>query len=84
MAKTDVGPGGSFAQVPRDIDIAQSAKPLPIGELAAKAGILPEELEYYGRYKAKVRLAVRDRLADAPNGKYIVVTAITPTPLGEG
>ena len=67
-----------------DIDIAQSATPLPIGELAAKAGIRPEELEYYGRYKAKVHLSVRDRLADAPNGKYIVVTAITPTPLGEG
>jgi formyltetrahydrofolate synthetase len=70
--------------VPRDIDIAQSATPLPIGELAAKCGILPEELESYGRYKAKVRLAVRDRLASAPHGKYIVVTAITPTPLGEG
>ena len=84
MAKTEVGPGGSCARVPSDIEIAQSATPLPIGELAAKAGILPEELEYYGRYKAKVRLAVRDRLKDAPNGKYVVVTAITPTPLGEG
>ena len=84
MAKTDVGPGGASAPVPRDIDIAQSATPLPIGELAAKAGILPQELELYGRYKAKVRLAVRDRLANATNGKYIVVTAITPTPLGEG
>jgi formyltetrahydrofolate synthetase len=70
--------------VPSDIEIAQSATPLPIGELAAKAGLLPEELEYYGRHKAKVRLAVRDRLQDAPNGKYVVVTAITPTPLGEG
>ncbi|HEX3846989.1 MAG TPA: formate--tetrahydrofolate ligase, partial [Steroidobacteraceae bacterium] len=70
--------------MPRDIEIAQRATPLPIGELAAKAGILPQELECYGRYKAKVSLAVRDRLADAPNGKYIVVTAITPTPLGEG
>ncbi|MDE2447883.1 MAG: formate--tetrahydrofolate ligase [Gammaproteobacteria bacterium] len=84
MAKTEVGPGGSFAPVPRDIDIAQSATPLPIAELAARAGILPQELESYGRYKAKVRLAVRDRLKDAPNGKYVVVTAITPTPLGEG
>jgi len=84
MAETEVGPGGSFARVPSDIEIAQAATPLPIGELAAKAGILPEELEYYGRYKAKVRLTVRDRLKDAPNGKYIVVTAITPTPLGEG
>jgi formyltetrahydrofolate synthetase len=70
--------------VPSDIEIAQSAKPLPIAEVAARAGILAEELESYGRYKAKVRLSVRDRLQDAPNGKYIVVTAITPTPLGEG
>ncbi|MGH7068056.1 MAG: formate--tetrahydrofolate ligase [Acetobacteraceae bacterium] len=84
MAKTKVGPGGSFAPVPRDIDIAQCATPLPIGKLAAKAGILPQELGAYGRYKAKVSLAVRERLADAPNGKYVVVTAITPTPLGEG
>lgn len=84
MPTTGVGPGGSSAHVPRDIEIAQCASPLPIGELAAKAGILPEELESYGRYKAKVSLAVRERLRDAPNGKYIVVTAITPTPLGEG
>ncbi|MGH8199158.1 MAG: formate--tetrahydrofolate ligase [Steroidobacteraceae bacterium] len=67
-----------------DIEIAQAATPLPIGKLAEKAGILPQELESYGRYKAKVSLTVRDRLKDAPNGKYIVVTAITPTPLGEG
>ncbi|MFZ0500961.1 MAG: formate--tetrahydrofolate ligase [Steroidobacteraceae bacterium] len=84
MAKSEVGPGGSGARVPSDIEIAQGATPLPIGELAAKAGILPQELEYFGRYKAKVHLSVRDRLRDAPNGKYIVVTAITPTPLGEG
>ena len=84
MAETKVGPGGSFARVPRDIEIAQSATPMLIEQLAAKAGILPQELECYGRYKAKVRLDVRDRLEDAPNGKYVVVTAITPTPLGEG
>jgi formyltetrahydrofolate synthetase len=84
MPKTGVGPGGSSAHVPRDIEIAQGATPLPIGQLAAKAGILPQELESYGRYKGKVSLAVRDRLQGAPNGKYIVVTAITPTPLGEG
>ena len=84
MAETEVGPGGFFARVPRDIEIAQRATPLPIGKLAAHAGILPQELESYGRYKGKVSLAVRDRLRDAPNGKYIVVTAITPTPLGEG
>jgi formyltetrahydrofolate synthetase len=73
-----------LAQVPSDLAIAQSAQPLPIVDIAAEAGILPDELEPYGRYKAKVHLAVRDRLQDAPNGKYVVVTAITPTPLGEG
>src|SRR5450631_2417139 len=71
-------------KVPSDIDIAQSAKLLPIDRIASEAGILPEELELYGRTKAKVSLTVRDRLKDAPNGKYVVVTAITPTPLGEG
>lgn len=70
--------------VPSDIDIAQAIEPLPIEQIAEAAGILPEELELHGRYKAKVSLDVRDRLADQPNGKYIVVTAITPTPLGEG
>ena len=53
-------------------------------EIAAEAGILPDELELHGKYKAKVALSVRERLKDRPNGKYIVVTAITPTPLGEG
>ena len=70
--------------VPSDIEIAQAATPLPITQIAAEAGILPDELELYGKSKAKVHLAVRDRLKNAPNGKYIVVTAITPTPLGEG
>ncbi len=70
--------------VPSDIDIAQAIEPLPIEQIAEAAGILPEELELHGRYKAKVSLDVRKRLADQPNGKYIVVTAITPTPLGEG
>lgn len=73
-----------LAQVPSDLEIAQSARALPISQIAAEAGILPEELELYGRHKAKVHLSVRDRLRDAPNGKYVVVTAITPTPLGEG
>jgi formyltetrahydrofolate synthetase len=70
--------------VPSDIEIAQAATPLPITQIAAEAGILPDELELYGKSKAKVHLSVRDRLKDAPNGKYVVVTAITPTPLGEG
>src|SRR6201996_7979216 len=70
--------------VPSDIDIAQAATPIPIDRIASEAGIQPEELELYGKNKAKVHLEIRDRLKDAPNGKYIVVTAITPTPLGEG
>ncbi len=70
--------------VPSDIDIAQAATLKPIAQVAEEIGILPEELELHGEYKAKVRLSVRDRLADQPNGKYIDVTAITPTPLGEG
>ncbi|HUA19856.1 MAG TPA: formate--tetrahydrofolate ligase [Bryobacteraceae bacterium] len=71
-------------RVPSDIEIAQAATPLPIDQIAAEAGILPDELELYGKTKAKVHLSVRDRLKNAPRGKYIVVTAITPTPLGEG
>ena len=74
----------TLVPVPSDIEIAQAATPIPIDRIAADAGILPEELELYGKSKAKVHLSVRDRLKDAPNGKYVVVTAITPTPLGEG
>jgi len=70
--------------VPSDIEISRSANVRPITEIAAAAGILPEELEPYGPVKAKVSLRILERLADAPNGKYIDVTAITPTPLGEG
>lgn len=70
--------------VPSDIEIAQAATPLPIQQIANEVGLLAEELELYGNFKAKVQLSVRDRLRDRPNGKYIDVTAITPTPLGEG
>lgn len=70
--------------VPSDLEIAQSVTPLPIQQIAEEVGILAEELELYGPYKAKVSLDVRERLKDRPNGHYIVVTAITPTPLGEG
>jgi formyltetrahydrofolate synthetase len=73
-----------LTRVPSDIEIAQAATPLPIQQIASEAGILPEELELYGKTKAKVHLSIRDRLKNSPNGKYIVVTAITPTPLGEG
>jgi len=70
--------------VPSDLEIAQSVTPLDIDHVASLAGILPNELELYGRSKAKVHLAIRDRFKEAPSGKYVVVTAITPTPLGEG
>ncbi len=73
-----------LTRVPSDIDIAQAATPIPIERIASEAGILPEELDLYGKSKAKVHLSLRNRLRDVANGKYIVVTAITPTPLGEG
>ncbi|NPV57260.1 MAG: formate--tetrahydrofolate ligase [Anaerolineae bacterium] len=70
--------------VPSDIEIAQACKLKPITQIAEELGILPEELELFGPYKAKIKLEILDRLRDVPNGKYIDVTAITPTPLGEG
>ena len=70
--------------VPSDLAIAQAAKMEPIAAIAEQLGLLDDELELYGKYKAKVSLDVRERLKDKPNGKYIDVTAITPTPLGEG
>jgi formyltetrahydrofolate synthetase len=69
---------------PSDIDIAQSVAPLPISVIAKDAGILDEELELYGQNKAKVDLSVLKRLQNAPQGNYVVVTGINPTPLGEG
>jgi formyltetrahydrofolate synthetase len=70
--------------VPSDIDIAQASKLKPIIQIAEELGIRPNELELYGPYKAKIKLEILDRLKSKPNGKYIDVTAITPTPLGEG
>ncbi len=70
--------------VPSDIEIAQAAELRPILDLAREIGLEPYELELFGNFKAKVHLEVRDRLKDRPQGKYIDVTAITPTPLGEG
>jgi formate--tetrahydrofolate ligase len=68
-----------------DIDIAQAAKPRPIMELAKeKLGIAPENLEPYGHYKAKVSMNYIKSLQSKPDGKLILVTAITPTPAGEG
>jgi len=67
-----------------DIEISQKAKLKQIREIAEAAGILDDELELYGNVKAKVNLSILDRLKGRPDGKYIDVTAITPTPLGEG
>ena len=67
-----------------DVEIAQEAKMRPIEEIAAKIGLAPEELELYGRYKAKVALDAWQRVKDRPNGKLILCTAINPTPAGEG
>ncbi|MBT3336403.1 MAG: formate--tetrahydrofolate ligase [Anaerolineae bacterium] len=70
--------------VPSDIDIAQEATLKPISLIAEEVGIQEDELILYGPHKAKVSLSLLERLKNRPNGKYIDVTAITPTPLGEG
>uniref|UniRef100_A0A8I6G8Q3 C-1-tetrahydrofolate synthase, cytoplasmic n=1 Tax=Rattus norvegicus TaxID=10116 RepID=A0A8I6G8Q3_RAT len=70
--------------VPSDIAISRSCKPKLIGNLAREIGLLTEEVELYGETKAKVLLSALDRLKHQPDGKYVVVTGITPTPLGEG
>lgn len=67
-----------------DIEIAQSAEMKHIREIAESVGLDEKYLELYGNYKAKVKLEVQENFKDRPNGKYIDVTAITPTPLGEG
>ena len=67
-----------------DVEIAQEAKMRPIEEIAAKIGLAPEELELYGRYKAKVALDAWQRVKERPDGKLILCTAINPTPAGEG
>jgi formate--tetrahydrofolate ligase len=66
------------------LEIAQEAVLRPITDVAADAGILDEELEQYGRFKGKISLSIIDRLADRPDGKLIITTAITPTKAGEG
>ena len=70
--------------VPSDIEIAQAAKMSPVTEVAKKLGISGDDLELYGKYKAKVQPQVLKNLKDKPDGKLILVTAITPTPAGEG
>ncbi len=73
-----------MAPIPSDLEIAQAANPLPISDLAASIGIEGSELIPYGWTKAKVNLDILKRIGDRRRGKYIDVTAITPTPLGEG
>jgi formyltetrahydrofolate synthetase len=70
--------------VPSDLDIAQAATVQPILDIAAQMGLTPDDLIMYGSKKAKVHLDTLPKLANRPTGKYIDVTAITPTPLGEG
>ena len=67
---------------PSDIEIAQAAKPLHITKVAAKLGISEDDLELYGKFKAKISPSVLKNLKDKPDGKLILVTAITPTPAG--
>jgi formate--tetrahydrofolate ligase len=71
-------------QLNSDIEIAQNTNMKPIVEIAESMGLTEDDIELYGKYKAKVKLEVLERLKDKPNAKYVDVTAITPTPLGEG
>jgi formate--tetrahydrofolate ligase len=67
-----------------DIEIAQQVKPKPIRQIAEKLGITEDELEPYGKFKAKLNDSLYRRIADKKDGKLILVTAINPTPAGEG
>lgn len=67
-----------------DIQIAQEAKMIPITKVAEKAGIAPDDLELYGKYKAKLSYELMDKVKDHANGKLVLVTATNPTPAGEG
>ena len=67
-----------------NIEIAQAVDCLPIEEVAAKIGLSKDDLQLYGKYTAKVPLEILKRFDEKPNGKLIVMTAITPTPAGEG
>jgi len=74
----------SGAKIPSDLEIAQAAKLVPITKIASDLGITSDELEPYGKYMAKIGLSILERMKNKPDGKFITVTAITPTPLGEG
>jgi formyltetrahydrofolate synthetase len=73
-----------MASVPSDLEIAQAAKLKPIIEIAHQLGLTEDDLDFHGKYKAKIHLAALQRIWDRPLGRYVDVTAITPTPLGEG
>jgi formyltetrahydrofolate synthetase len=64
--------------------VSEPQQPRPITEIASAAGILPEELESFGSARAKIKLDILARLAGRPDGKLVIVTAITPTKAGEG
>jgi formate--tetrahydrofolate ligase len=83
MKKNYVLSQGGFRML-TDIEIAQGCKMKPIKEIAARAGIAEEYLELYGNYKAKINLSICQALPAKPRGKLIYITAITPTPAGEG
>jgi formate--tetrahydrofolate ligase len=70
--------------IPPDIEIAQNAKLKPITEIAAGLGLSEDDIEPYGKHKAKISLGVLKRLKDHPDGKLVIVTAVTPTRTGEG
>lgn len=70
--------------VPSDIEISRSHEPKPIVTLADEIGLMPNELSPYGSKKAKIGLSTLTRLKQQPNGKFVVVVGVTPTPLGEG
>ncbi len=67
-----------------DLTIARNANLIPVGDIADRLGLEPSDLESYGEHVAKIKLEVLDRLRERPRGKYVLVTCITPTPLGEG
>ncbi|XP_076873844.1 monofunctional C1-tetrahydrofolate synthase, mitochondrial [Brachyhypopomus gauderio] len=73
-----------LSPVPSDVEVSRAQTPKPISQLAEEVGLLPQELEVFGRSKAKVRLELLTRLRHQPDGKYVLVAGITPTPLGEG
>ena len=75
---------GKGATVKSSLEIAQDHRMQPIVDIAAAAGLSEDEIELYGRYKAKIELSAIERLSDRPDAKIVNVTAITPTPAGEG